>query len=80
MGKDTIGKNVLNKITPSKVEIALNLPPNLLQLKVIWEKEENRALSEEELQKRYLIWLLENKAQRNEKKGQRRIPSNVNVV
>jgi len=54
----SIGKDVLSKakkITPSKAELTIKAPPpfDLLQLKLKWEKEEKRQISEEEFKRRF---------------------------
>jgi hypothetical protein len=77
MGMNKIGKDVLGKVTPSKVELTLNLPPQIAQLKLTWEKQENRTLSDEEFEIRLRKWLEEKRAKRFRKDKQPRIPRNT---
>jgi hypothetical protein len=77
MAKSKIGKDVVGKVTPSKVELTLNLPPQIMQLKLTWEKQEKRTMSDEEFQIRFQKWLEEKETQRLAKIRQPRIPPDV---
>jgi len=80
MGKNKIGNNVLGKITPSKTEIEFSLPPHLLTLRLTWEKQENRTLSDEEFRVRLQKYLEESKQQQSRREKQPKFPSNIKYV
>jgi len=82
MGKkraSSIGKDVLKKAMPSKAELTLNFPFNIVQLKMQWEKDAKRPLSEEEFQQRLRKFL---KTQAKPQKRQRghRVPPEVDYI
>ena len=62
-----IGKDVLKKSIPSKAEITLKAPSpfDIIQLKLQWEREENRRLSDEEIEQRLRKYIRQGKLKRN---------------
>jgi hypothetical protein len=85
MGKKSIGTDVLGKIKPTKTEVELNLPPHILTLRLTWEKQENRTLTDEEFRLRLQKYLQENKRLESEQNQRRRqkqpeFPADTKIV
>jgi len=79
----SIGTDVLNKakdIVPSKVELTIKPPSpvDFIQLKLEWEREEGRKLSEEELSYRLEEYM--KKLQEKKLKRQLKMPRQVKYV
>lgn len=79
--KRTLGSNVLRRAIPSKVEITLKppYPLDIVQLRIQWESEENRKLSDREFQyrlKKYIKLLEKNE----KKKRKRKVPRQTAYV
>lgn len=57
----------MKKSIPSKAEITLKPPTpfDIIQLKLQWEREENRKLSDEEIEQRLRKYIQQEKLKRN---------------
>lgn len=80
MGKKKIGTDVIGKIKPTKTEFEINLPPHFLKLRLTWEKQENRTLSDEEFRMRLQKYLEESKQKQSRREKQPKFPSDTKYV